>query len=292
MTMAVQQSGAIQILRAGQIFTAIGQVPSKISEGDLFALAASYKADSAAMFASPAPFGDTPKVSFIRALVVDNGTLFAIPRPGGGASFAEGMSMGRPVTFASLYMPKSPGNPAPGEVHLHSVGFLDHLPVPGKDSIPKGGAAILQGDIAAFASSPSRKQVSAREAELEQLLFAQKVEKLVDEGRLLPVLKDEVISFCAGIDQRHTVSFASGETIPAKEWLFSFLERMPKVVSFGAMDLGPDPFTNAPAAAANMPKGHEIDRTQNELAARAQQIMRQNPDMPFADAVVIAQNGR
>lgn len=74
-----------------------------------------------------------------------------------------------------------------------------------------------------------------------------------------------------------------------RDWLFSYLERQPPVVSFGAMNLGPDPHT-VPPRRTNVPDGYQVDPSHAALHQRAERIAVEK-GVSFAEAVAQAQAG-
>lgn len=99
------------------------------------------------------------------------------------------------------------------------------------------------------------------------------VEKLVQDGRILPMFKDEVIAFAASLDDSQTVSFsADGEATTRKDWFMSYLAKQPQVVSFGEMNLGVDPFTTPRKPTASVPDGYQVDRKGAEMHQKINRI--------------------
>lgn len=115
------------------------------------------------------------------------------------------------------------------------------------------------------------------------------LEKLIDQGRLLPVLKAEVLEFATGLDMADTVSFSDGVETTQRDWFMGYLAKQPQVVSFGAMDLGDDPFSTVqnPRQGGNIPDGYHADRSQDALLASARRIV-QDKGVSFSDALDVA----
>ncbi|TWD57486.1 hypothetical protein FB480_101227 [Agrobacterium vitis] len=63
----------------------------------------------------------------------------------------------------------------------------------------------------------------------------------------------------------------------------SYLERQPKIVTFGAFDFGNDPVAGD-IPPLNVPDGYSIDPVQNDLYQRARRLEREK-GVSFADAV-------
>lgn len=121
---------------------------------------------------------------------------------------------------------------------------------------------------------------------LRREIAAGKVDKLIDAGKVLPVFKDEILSFAASLDETATVSFADGKEVPSRDWFMSYLERQPKQVSFGAFNLGPDPETKTTAIPT--PEGFAVDQTNTAMYHRIREIAR-DKGVSFSEAIDIAQ---
>lgn len=242
-------------------------------------------------------------------------------------AFAEAVKKGsyRKVSL-SFHNPDSSANPAPGTWYPKHIGFLggaapavtglrnvqfaadddsvtfvaDFAGVPRpRVSIP--GTAVRDPVTADPAFSELEASFAAKEAEFavreaewrqKELRYAHKenadfAEKLISEGRMLPVHKDRIVSILDAASISPTVSFAEGEQpVPTLEALRSVLSEQPKVVSFGALDLGPDPEFGAPPSLV-VPAGYTVDPGQNELYQRARDIER-NKGVSFSEAIDIA----
>ena len=122
--------------------------------------------------------------------------------------------------------------------------------------------------------------------ELRREKSEREVEKLVDDGKLLPTLKNEVLEFVGHLDTSETFEFSEGEEQTQRDWFLKFLSKQPQVVSFGEIDMGSDPYTSGENNLA-IPAGYTVDPVQQELFNRARDIQRQK-DISFAEAVDIA----
>lgn len=112
-------------------------------------------------------------------------------------------------------------------------------------------------------------------------------EGLIAEGKLLPVHKNRIISILGAATESQTVSFADGEQpVPMLQALKDIFSEMPKVVSFGAFDIGPDLDEDRPPSVV-VPNGYSVDPRQNELYQRARQLEREK-GVSFAEAVDMA----
>ena len=283
--------GPIEVFRAGNFTDMTGNTQT-ITEESLRNIAQGYDRDLApAPVVIGHPETDTPAYGWVETLYVEQGVLKATLEDT-VSEFADAVKAGRYKKVSiSLFLPKSPANPKPGTMYLKHVGFLGAAApaVPGLKPVKFSHAS----DAISFYQGEPEKADFAASDEVQRLrrqLREHEVEKLVQEGRVLPLFKDEVIAFAASLDDRETVSFSDGaEAATRKDWFMSYLARQPQVVSFGAMDLGPNPFEPREAgiprrAAHKVPEGYQVDRSNNAIAAAAHELVRKN-GISFAEAV-------
>lgn len=294
--MSAQQSpyagkyGPIEIFRAGTFVDMSGN-PQTINEANLRDLAGSYDRDNApAPVVIGHPKTDAPAFGWVEHVYVESGILKATLE-NTVSEFADMVKAGRyKKVSVSLFTPKSRNNPKPGNIYLKHVGFLGAAApaVPGLKPLSFGGdpdgSLHLVQDNPAFASSAENDELFR----LRRQLREQEVERLIEAGRVLPVLKDEVIAFATSLDDNETVSFAEGSEATRKDWFMSYLSRQPQVVSFGEMELPPDPFLTRPTGfryqGHNIPDGYSADRKNDDLFFTAQRVAREK-GISFADAV-------
>lgn len=285
--MKLGKYGPIEIFRVGN-FSDMNGGQHQVTEATLQDIASSYDRD---LHPAPIVIGhpdtDAPAFGWAERLYVEGGTLKAMLEET-APEFAETVKAGRyKKVSVSLFTPHMDSNPKPGHVYLKHIGFLGAATpaVPGLKPVKfsdLSGGIVLEQDNPSFAEFAQRDEL----ARLRRQVREQEVEKLVMEGRVLPVFKDEVVAFAASLDDRETVSFAEGGgMLTRKDWFMSYLARQPKVVSFGAMDLGPDP--NAPVQrrqAGAIPDGYSMDRAGTETYFAAQEMAREK-GITFAQAV-------
>lgn len=291
-TAALGKYGPIDVFRAGS-FTAADGSRNTFTESDLHQIASSYDRN-----AHPAPVvighpeTDHPAYGWVERMFVENGTLKAtledtVPE------FAETVRAGRyRKVSVALFLPGSTNNPTPGNIYLKHVGFLGAAAPavtglkPVRFTHDATGSLVLTQDNPRFAQFAERDELTR----LRRQVREQEVENLINEGRVLPVFKEEVVAFAASLDDRETVSFAEGKPAATrKDWFLSYLARQPKVVHFGEMDLGPDPFGQAPAGhrGVNIPDGYQADRSNDALLTSARRIVR-DKGVSFSEALDIA----
>lgn len=127
-------------------------------------------------------------------------------------------------------------------------------------------------------------KVAAREAKLARTENAAFCEKLVDEGRLLPVLKDKVLAIFDVLPGHAAVSFAEGsEKITAGAALREVLQALPPVVAFGEADLGDAP--GGAKSAAFAADGKAVDAAGLAVHQKALDYQRAHPGTAYLDAV-------
>ena len=143
-------------------------------------------------------------------------------------------------------------------------------------------------DAAALAEREQRLEARERAAaHAENLAFA---ERLIGENRLLPALKDNVVSLLDGLQPVGgavmEISFSEGgsaKTAPALDLLKQILSAQPAVVSFGAADLG----DAAPAGSLDfaLPDGTKADPASAALHAKAVVFQASHPGTDYMAAV-------
>lgn len=157
---------------------------------------------------------------------------------------------------------------------------------------PKKEPAVTKSDPApdpAFAAreaeiSEREGRIAAREAALvhaDNVAFA---EGLVTDGKLLPALKDKVVTLLDALPGEASVAFAEGaEKISPAKALREVLKAQPKIVSYGRADLpeGGDPAKGAAFAADGKP----VDPAALEKHNKALDYQRKNPGTAYLDAV-------
>lgn len=143
---------------------------------------------------------------------------------------------------------------------------------------------------AEFAEREAR--IATRTAELDARDNADFAEGLIKDGKLLPALKDKVVTLLGGIDAEASVSFAGDDgkqqTTPARDLLKDILTACPKVVEFGATDLGKEP-SGASVDFAS-PDGRTVDPDGLETTRQAKAYQAQHPGTDFLTAVNAVQS--
>lgn len=126
--------------------------------------------------------------------------------------------------------------------------------------------------------------IAAKEALIARTENAAFAEELVQEGRLLPALKDKVAAIFDALPSHASVSFAEGgEKITAGAALREVLKALPKIVAFGEADLGDDAGTGKAAAFAS--DGKDVDAAGLATHTKALEYQRAHPGTAYIDAV-------
>lgn len=309
----------IEVFRPGT-FTPMQGASISYSAADLRAAADAYDKETApAPVVVGHPTTDAPAYAWAEAFEYDAMTQRLYADVGEiNPSFAEAVRKGtyKKVSM-TFHRPESPANPVPGTWYPKHIGFLggaapavtglrnvqfaangesvtfeeDFAGVP-KARVTVPAATAFSEREAAFAAREA--EFAAREAEWKKREReivskdnADFAERMISEGRLLPVHKDRIVSILDGAAESAAVSFAEGEQpVPMLHALRDVLKEMPKVVSFGALDLGPDPDHDV-RPSLTVPNGYTVDPVQGELYNRARQIEREK-GVSFAEAVDIA----
>ncbi len=316
----------IEVFRPGTLTPMQGQSIT-YSAADLRAAADAYDKDTApAPVVVGHPSTDAPAYAWAAGFEYDTLAQRLYADVGEiNPAFAEAVRKGsyKKVSL-SFHRPDSPANPVPGTWYPKHIGFLggaapavtglrnvqfadsdeavtfvaDFAGVPkARISVPVGGVSV-PGDPAfaareaAFAEKEAEfaaREAAWREKERNYARAenASFTERLISEGRLLPVHKDRIVSILDSAAASPAVSFAEGaQPVPMLQALRDVLAEMPKVVSFGALDLGPNLDETAPPSLV-VPNGYTIDPKQNDLYQRARQLEREK-GISFAEAVDMA----
>ncbi len=296
-TPALGRYGPIEVFRAGTFKDMSGNTQS-FSDETLRQIASDYDRDLApAPVVIGHPQTDTPAYGWVERLYVQDGVLNATLEDT-VSEFADMVKAGRYKKVSiSLFSPSSQNNPKPGGVYMKHVGFLGATAPavaglkPVRFSSHPGDAIEMVQDNPSYAEFASRDELSRLLLQLRE----QEVEKLIDEGRVLPAFKDEVIAFATSLDDSESLSFAEGQTSTRKDWFMSYLKRQPQVVSFGGMDLGDDPFDpnalRSRGSGQSVPDGYKVDPANSELFEKATRIAAEK-GLYFAEAVDIALSGK
>lgn len=162
-------------------------------------------------------------------------------------------------------------------------------PVPPTDPQPKEEPAVKPQPDPAFAAKEAdltrrEAEIARREAAAAHTDHVAFAEGLIQDGRLLPALKDKVVAILDALPGHKSVAFAEGaEKLTPGAALREVLQAMPKVVSFGEADLGDDPGEAKPAVFAA--DGRSVDPAGLALHQKAEAFQRSNPGTSYLDAV-------
>jgi len=286
--------GPIEVFRVGA-FTDMSGNSHVVTLDNLKSIADGYDAaNHPAPIVIGHPNNDAPAYGWIERFWIEGDVLKATISEA-APEFVELVRAGRYKRVSiSLFPPNSDSNPVPGTFYARHVGFLGAAApaVPGLKPIKFAGSdtscfAISQE----FAAPPSPEQIELEE--LRRASLDQTVEKLIEQGQVLPAFKEDILSFASHLSNSDFINFADGSPQPARDWFFDYLSKQPPVISFGALDLPPGPGDEefqTPALGVSIPDGYTIDRNQSELAARTHRISRDR-SVSFATALDMILNG-
>lgn len=181
-----------------------------------------------------------------------------------------------------------------GDTEIQKPDQIDRFPAYAAPADPKPEPekkepAVTQQPDPAFAARETalterEQRLVEREAKITHDDNAAFAEKLVEDGRLLPKSKDEVVAILNALPAEASVSFSEGsEMLAPGAALRRVLEAQPKVVSFGAMDIGDEGSEARTAAFAA--DGKAVDPAGLEKHNKAQAFMRANPGTDYTAAV-------
>jgi len=231
-----------------------------------------------------------PAYGWVDRLEFADGVLKAVPRQVDPA-FSEIVKAGRfKKVSACFWGAAARGNPRPGGLYLRHVGFLGAAapavqglrPV----SFADDGSDILSfGDE--FAELADRERIVAeRESMLRFAETRSFVEKMVDEGRVLPREQDGLVAFMAELDNNGVIEFseagsATKTTLGRLDWLKRMIAQRPSLVPFGeaapaSLDRGVMEFS--------APDGFTVDPTGVEMRDKALAYQRKH-GVSFEQAV-------
>jgi hypothetical protein len=280
--------GPIDIFRPGK-FKPMKGAEVEYSESDVQHIANNYDPENApAPVVIGHPKTDAPAYGWVESLSIVNGKLQANVKDA-SVSFAELVKNGSyKKVSASFFKPDASNNPVPGTWYLKHVGFLGATAPAVSGLTPVSfseGDEVLEFE---FSEENSTSEFAAMESELLELRKEKQVTKidtLIDEGKLLPVFKDEVLEFSASLDNAQTFEFSEGEAQTRQDWFMSFLTRLPKIVEFGQVDLGDEVGQPTPATLI-VPNGYEVDPKSVETYEQTKKIASEK-GVSFSEAVDI-----
>lgn len=279
--------GPIEVFRTGS-FTDMSGQQQTITEATLRDLASGYDRELAP---APVVIGhpqiDAPAYGWVESLHVQDGVLKATLEET-STEFADMVKAGRYKRVSiSMFAPKGAANPKPGAFYLKHVGFLGATApaVPGLKPVrfagDSGSGIELYQDNPAFAAVATNDELTRLRHQAREM----EVEQLIAQGRVLPMLKAEVIAFAASLDDSQAVSFANGgEAVTRKNWFMSYLAKQPQAVSFGEYDMGKEARSATQRQRRNIPDGYQADPRNDDLFFTAQTVARER-GISFADAV-------
>lgn len=294
MTTAPGTFGPIEVFRAGS-FTDMTGSKQTISVKNLTQIAGNYDPEK-----HPAPVvighpeTDAPAYGWVDQLYVEGDILKATIKDA-APEFVDMVKAGRYKRVSiSLFLPSSTANPMYGEMYIRHVGFLGaQAPaVPGLKPVKFAGwteaSFAISQDFAAPLSPEQSELRALRRDKMER-----RVEDLITQGKVLPLFKEEILSFADSIDSGDTISFSDGSTKPTREWFFEYLAKQPKVVSFGeftSLDWPLAGDVRPGRGGPNVPDGYTIDPRTSDLAARAQRLSREK-GISFVEAIDALETG-
>lgn len=259
---------AIEIFRAGT-HTSMEGATQTITREMLQACAESYdptKHEAPLVIGHPAT--DAPAYGWVKKLRVEGDRLLAETGELEPA-FADAVKEGRYKKIsAAFWTADAASNPSPGVMSLKHVGFLGATApaVKGLRAVKFAGdtsGVVMFGEdaIAAFAESIETKVRAKYEN-------AALLDKVITEGRFLPIFKDGAMSFMEQLDAQGVIQFAEHgmRSKTPLEWFRDFLKGQPIVVTFGQMTLPPGP-EDGVASGIDVPRGYSAARHDEALLA-------------------------
>jgi len=183
---------------------------------------------------------------------------------------------------ASFWSPSAPSNPTPGQWALKHVGFLGAAS-PAVPGLKDAEFNANESGIVSFGDDDIADLPAEHLATIARHHHEVAIEKLIADGKLLPLHKDRVLDFVSAVDDGSAVSFSDGSTQSKAEWLLEFIAAQPTMVQFGAFDMGDDgPLQST--RRIDLPSGYSVDQERQSLADAATTIAA-DEGISFTEAV-------
>jgi len=171
---------------------------------------------------------------------------------------------------SSFYKPDAPNSPSPGKWSLKHVGFLGAA-APAVSGLKEANFSSHESGIVAFGEDDIHGLPAEYVNQIQAHENGVAIDRMVSEGRILAVHRDQVLDFANALDNSEAMSFSDGEEHGKRDWFLNFLSELPQVVSYGSYDMSashlPDHHpANAPHGFALDPDGLALQAKANALA--------------------------
>jgi hypothetical protein len=271
----------VEIFKAGRHKPMSGAMLN-FMDSDLVNIARSYDPDS-----HPAPVvighpqADAPAYGWVTGLRVEGNKLvadFGDIDP----DFADLVKAKRYRKIsASFWSPNASSNPTPGAYTLKHVGFLGAA-APAVTGLKDAEFKSSVEGVVEFGDDDIVDLPEHHQRTIARHHHDVALEKLIFEGRLLPIHKDQMLDFVSAIDDGQSVSFSDGATKGKADWILEFIAAQPPMVQFGAMDMNEAPPNSHKRY--DIPSGFTVDPDRQGLTDAANQ-MAQDEGISFSEAV-------
>lgn len=153
--------------------------------------------------------------------------------------------------------------------------------------------AEREADLNKKAADLDKRQAALEKAEADaaQRENAEFVEGLVKEGKVLPRHKDGLVEFMSGLNDDQTVNFVASDsksTTPAegsaRDFMEEFLNSLPEQVNYAEIAKAERALPKR-AAKIKTPAGYEVGGSNVELAEKIDELMAQDGNLTYAEAV-------
>ncbi len=278
----------IEIFQAGKRTAQNGETV-EISIADLKNVAENYDISKhEAPIVVGHPTTDAPAYGWVKSLSVEGNSLFseiAEVSP----EFQDWVKKGHYKKIScSFWTPDAAGNPTPNSFALKHVGFLGGA-VPAVKGMRQATFAALSSGVVSFVSAEleDENKVASLTAKIRQMEATSFVEKAINDGRVLPIFKEGIVSFMEAIGQSGEIAFAEGNgkrSINAVDWFKEYVEKQPKVVTFGAINIGEAPLIENQLGEMQLPAGYSVDREAAENFSKIKAHAKAK-NISFAEAV-------
>ncbi len=234
------------------------------------------------------PEHNTPAYGWVESLSVQGGSLFAKVKEV-AQEFSELVQEGRFKKISPSFWPKgNRGNPVPSSLYLRHVGFLGAA-IPAVRGMKNAeftddGAGLLTFGDDDYSGFAPHVQALLKGNESEQFL-----EKMIGQGRVLPVHQQGLLAFMGSLSNDNIVSFADSNgtlhNAGSLQWFKDYIAEQPQVVQFGQHPMDDDDIPQE--TSFNAPTGFKVDPDGLALHSRATKLVDEK-EISYSDAVLLA----
>jgi len=287
----------IEILKVGK-FASSGGENVKFTEKELKEIADNYDAVN---YPAPVVLGhpkdDAPAYGWLDRVFYEDGKLKATIK-NMSHELIQLIKEGKyKKVSASLFKKSSPANPKQGTMMLKHLGFLGAATPAVSGLKPIEFSINEEQETYEFQTHiDERLQLAAMQKALLRQEHDMFLEKLADQGKFLPCYKDDMLCFMDEISHNQEISFSDGKENKPIDFFKDYLSNVPTLIDLGGVIDDDDAFSSGSiihrnSTLKNMPKGYQIDDSQEELYSEILKNAHEN-NISFHDALENTCKGR